>query len=116
MTTQSDATLLSTFARERDEAAFRALVDRHLSLVFHAAERKSGSRVMAEEIAQNVFCAVAAKAGSLARHPERFVPWLHRVTLYESTKAMRSEASQQRRKGLLHPDSMSPGDRENDAV
>lgn len=112
MTTPSDATLLNAFARDRDEAAFRILVERHLSLVFHAALRKTGSRVMAEEISQNVLCAVAGKAASLARHPERFVPWLHRATLFESTKAMRSEASQNRRKDLLHPDDLPEGSRE----
>ncbi|QJE98237.1 RNA polymerase sigma factor [Luteolibacter luteus] len=110
MTTPSDATLLNAFVRDRDEAAFRVLVERHLSLIFHAALRKTGSRVMAEEVSQNVLCAVASKASSLAVNPERFVPWLHRATLYESTKAMRSESSQSRRKDLLHPDDLRPSE------
>jgi len=109
MTTPSDATLLNAFARDRDEAAFRILAERHLSLVFHAALRKTGSRVLAQDVSQKVLCAVASKAASLARHPERFVPWLHRATLYESAKAMRSEASQNRRKELLHPDDIPAG-------
>lgn len=116
MTTPSDATLLIAFARHRDEAAFRILVERHLSLIFLAALRKTGSRVMAEEVSQNVLCAVASKASSLATHPERFVPWLHRATLYESTKAMRSESSQSRRKDLLHPDDLHPSEGEGEGA
>jgi RNA polymerase sigma-70 factor (ECF subfamily) len=97
---ESDAQLLTAFARRRDEAAFRALAGRHLGLVFHAALRRTGSRPLAEEISQNVLCALAAKAGSLARHPERLPAWLHRATHYESTKAMRSEAARRRREQL----------------
>ncbi|RYD84228.1 MAG: sigma-70 family RNA polymerase sigma factor, partial [Verrucomicrobiaceae bacterium] len=58
------------------------------------------NRPLAEEISQNVLCALAAKAGSLARNPERLPAWLHRATLYESTKAMRSETSRRRREEL----------------
>jgi RNA polymerase sigma factor (sigma-70 family) len=104
--TDDDAALLISFARHGDEAAFRTLAERHLGLVFHTALRRTGNRPMAEEVTQNVLCAVAGKAGSLARHPERFQPWLHRAALFESTKAMRKEASHQRRKQLLHPDEM----------
>jgi RNA polymerase sigma factor (sigma-70 family) len=99
----SDADLLNAFAARRDEAAFRVLAGRHLGLVFHSALRRTGSRPLAEEISQNVLCALAAKAGSLARHPERLPAWLHRATLYESTKAMRSEASRRRREQLADP-------------
>jgi RNA polymerase sigma factor (sigma-70 family) len=104
---ESDADLLNAFAARRDEAAFRVLAGRHLGLVFHAALRRTGSRPLAEEISQNVLCALAAKAGSLARHPERLPAWLHRATLYESTKAMRSEASRRRREQLADPPGQS---------
>lgn len=92
-----DTDLLSAFARDRDETAFRALAERYLGLVFHAALRRTGDRPLAEEISQNVLCALAAKAGRLAKHPDRLPAWLHRATLYESTKAMRSQASRRRR-------------------
>lgn len=114
---QSDAQLLTAFARHRDEAAFRVLAGRHLGLVFHAALRRTGSRPLAEEISQNVLCALAAKAASLSRHPERLPAWLHRATHYESTKAMRSEASRRRREQLAEaPGSAAPDPAMADAL
>ncbi|MDB6077941.1 MAG: sigE 1, partial [Akkermansiaceae bacterium] len=112
--TATDAQLLADFANRRDEPAFRELTRRHLGLVFHTALRSTGNRALSEEIAQNVLCAVAAKAGSLARHPERFAAWLHRAAVYESSKAMRKEASHQRRSRLQHPDAVPATAEEGD--
>ncbi len=103
---ETDANLLTRFASHRDEAAFGELAARYLGLIYHVALRRTGDRQMAGEISQNVLCAVARKAASLARHPDRLPAWLHRATLYESSKAMRSEASHQRRKQLVHPDAI----------
>jgi RNA polymerase sigma-70 factor (ECF subfamily) len=104
---ETDGHLLTRFASHRDEAAFGELTARYLGLIYHAALRRTGDRQMAEEISQNVLCAVVRKAASLARHPERLPAWLHRATLFESSKAMRSEASHQRRKQLVHPDAIA---------
>jgi len=105
--TSTDAELLQAFARHRDEAAFRELARRHLGLIFHTALRRTGNRTLAEDVTQQVLCAVARKAPELARSPERFAAWLHRAALFESSKAMRKEASQQRRDLLEHPDAIS---------
>jgi RNA polymerase sigma factor (sigma-70 family) len=104
----SDESLLKSFAANRDEAAFRTLADRYLGLIFHTALRRTGSRPLAEEVSQNILCALAKKASSLAKNPDLLPAWLHRATLYESSKAMRSESSHQRRKQLQHPDAISP--------
>lgn len=104
----TDESLLKSFAATRDEAAFRTLADRYLGLVFHTALRRTGSRPLAEEVSQNILCALAKKASSLAKNPDLLAAWLHRATLYESSKAMRSESSHQRRKQLQHPDSIPP--------
>lgn len=104
---EPDDHLLARFATHRDEAAFKALVDRYLGLIYHVALRRTGDREMAEEVSQNVLCAVVRKAAALARHPDRLPAWLHRATLFESSKAMRSEASHQRRKQLVHPDGIA---------
>lgn len=104
----SDESLLKSFALKRDDAAFRALVDRYLGLIFHTALRRTGNRPLAEEISQNILCALAKKAPSLAKNPDLLSAWLHRATLYESSKAMRSESSHQRRKQLQHPDAIPP--------
>jgi RNA polymerase sigma factor (sigma-70 family) len=101
---ETDVNLLNRFASHRDEAAFGELTARYLGLIYHVALRRTGDREMAEEISQNVLCAVVSKAAGLARHPDRLPAWLHRATLFESSKAMRSEASHQRRKQLVHPD------------
>lgn len=103
---QSDGTLLTRFSAERDEAAFSELTRRYLALIFHAALRRTGNRQIAEEVSQNVLCALSRKSRALARHPERLPAWLHRATMFESSKAMRSESSSQRRKGLQHPDAI----------
>jgi RNA polymerase sigma-70 factor (ECF subfamily) len=104
---ETDSHLLSRFATHRDEAAFGELTDRYLGLIYHVALRRAGDRQLAEEVSQNVLCAVVRKAAGLAKHPDRLPAWLHRATLFESSKAMRSEASHQRRKQLVHPDGIA---------
>ena len=102
----SDESLLNSFALHRDESAFRTLSERYIGLVFHTALRRTNNRPLAEEISQNILCALAKKASSLAKTPDLLPAWLHRATLYESSKAMRSESSYQRRKQLQHPDAI----------
>lgn len=104
---ESDSHLLTRFATHRDGAAFSELASRHLGLIYHVALRRTGDRQLAEEVSQNVLCAVVRKAAGLAKHPDRLPAWLHRATLFESSKAMRSEASHQRRKLLVYPDGIA---------
>jgi RNA polymerase sigma factor (sigma-70 family) len=104
---ETDSHLLDRFTTHRDEAAFSELAKRYLGLIYHVALRRTGDRQLAEEVSQNVLCAVVRKAAGLARHPDRLPAWLHRATLFESSKAMRSEASHQRRKQLIHPDGIA---------
>jgi RNA polymerase sigma factor (sigma-70 family) len=104
---ETDSHLLARFTTHRDEAAFSELANRYLGLIYHVALRRTGDRQLAEEVSQNVLCAVVRKAAGLARHPDRLPAWLHRATLFESSKAMRSEASHQRRKQLVHPDGIA---------
>ena len=103
----SDESLLKSFALNRDEAAFRILAERYLGLIFHTALRRTDNRSLAEEVSQNILCALAKKASSLAKISDLLPAWLHRATLFESSKAMRSEFSYQRRKLLQHPESIS---------
>jgi len=101
---KDDRTLLNRFAADRNEKDFHQLSRRYMGLIFHAALRRTGSRQLAEEASQNVLCALAKKAASLAKQPGRLPAWLHRATLYESSKIMRSEKAHQRRARLEHPD------------
>ena len=112
---ETDQILLKRFAKG-DEKAFRIFVERHFGLVFQVALRRIQNRQLAEEAAQNVFCAVAKKASGLSKKSDLLLPWLHRATLFESSKAMRSEQSSQRRKKLNHPDDIpSTAEQENTA-
>lgn len=105
---EDDHTLLSRFARSKDERAFAELVRRHLDMVYGVCLRRTGSRPLAEELVQNVFACLARKAGSLK--PEVFVVgWLHRAAHLESLSAFRSESSRLRKmKNFMdfqsHPD------------
>jgi RNA polymerase sigma factor (sigma-70 family) len=91
-----DSELLQRYAGQRDEGAFRALVEKHLGLVHAAALRRTGGRShLAEEICQKVFTDLARKAGSLHRHPA-LAAWLHRSTRYAAIDAIRAEARRQK--------------------
>lgn len=91
-----DRELVSTYAREGSEAAFRALVARHVNLVFAAAFRQVGDSGVAEEVTQNVFVALARKAPRLAGH-ETLAGWLHRTAILEAKARIRAELRRRRR-------------------
>ncbi len=76
--------------------AFRELVDRYAGLVFSIAERRVGNRELAEEITQNVFTVLARKATQLQPRTS-LAGWLHRATMLESTKALRTEMRRKRK-------------------
>jgi len=59
---QADFELLLGFVRRADQEAFAAVLRRHFDLVYSTALRKVEDTGAAEEIAQNVFAALARKA------------------------------------------------------
>ncbi|MEZ5325159.1 MAG: sigma-70 family RNA polymerase sigma factor [Verrucomicrobiales bacterium] len=82
--------LLEAFNRDQSEDAFPSLVERHLNMVYHTALRSTGDATIAEDVSQQVFTILARKASRL-KAGFGLGGWLHRVTVYESAKAMRSE-------------------------
>lgn len=92
---EPDNTLASAYAKGSEEA-FRALVSRHVDLVFGTAIRQVGDRGVAEEITQNVFIALAKKAPSLTGHAT-LAGWLHRTTILESKTRIRAELRRRER-------------------
>jgi DNA-directed RNA polymerase specialized sigma24 family protein len=74
-------------------------VQRHLRLVFATALRQVGDRSLAEEISQQVFLALARKAGRLGGH-QTIAGWLYQTTLREAKRTLRTELRRQRRDQL----------------
>ena len=72
----ADRELLARFARQRDGAAFAALVARHAGAVWAACRRLLDRDEDAEDAFQAVFLTLARKAGSVG---EGLPAWLHEV-------------------------------------
>ena len=98
-TTTPDRDLVRSYASEGSETAFRALVGRHVDLVFATALRQVGDTGLAEEITQNVFVHLARKAPALAGH-ETIAGWLHRSAILESKARFRAEMRRRRREEI----------------
>jgi RNA polymerase sigma factor (sigma-70 family) len=97
-----DATLLRRYAQTRTEDAFAELVRRHLDAVYSAALRRVGGDVhLAEDVAQQVFVALARKAAVVAQHPV-LTSWLHTATRHEAANAVRQERRRKRREQEAH--------------
>src|SRR5438094_3514761 len=93
---QADFELLRGFVRRADQEAFAAVLRRHFDLVYATALRKVEDTGAAEEIAQNVFSALARKAWQFA--PDDSLPaWLHKTALLESKSWLRGELRRRRR-------------------
>ena len=94
---EDDHTLLRDYCASRDEHAFRALVERHLPSVWHAAQRLvNDDAALAEDVCQEVFAHLAIHAAKL---PPRVVlgGWLHRHTCFTAAKTIRTAARRRAR-------------------
>src|SRR5262245_39477143 len=66
--------------RDRDERAFRELLETHRDRVYNITFRMLGNRAEAEDVAQEVFIAVF-KTIDQFREESKFSTWLYRVTV-----------------------------------
>ena len=66
--------------RDRDERAFRELIEAHRDRVFNITFRMLGNRAEAEDVAQEVFITVFKSIDSF-REEAKFSTWLYRVTV-----------------------------------
>ena len=97
MMTPDDHALLHQFAADQSEAAFAALVNRHLPLVHSAALRRAhGNAHLAAEIAQVTFIILARKAGDISAKTV-LTGWLYRTTQYVAADALRQKLRRQQR-------------------
>jgi RNA polymerase sigma factor (sigma-70 family) len=96
-----DLNLLREFARNNSEAAFAALVARHVNLVYSVALRSVRDAHLAEEITQAVFIILARKADSLG--DKTILPgWLCRTARYASANALTMQRRRQHREQEAH--------------
>ncbi|MBI1178812.1 sigma-70 family RNA polymerase sigma factor [bacterium] len=83
--------LLRSYCQSRTDAAFRAVVEAHIDLVYSAARRLAGGDFhLAEDISQTVFADLARKAD---RIPADAVlsAWLYRHTFFVASSMIRRE-------------------------
>jgi uncharacterized protein (TIGR03435 family) len=91
-----DIELLAQYARDNSEAAFAALVERHVNLVYSTALRSVGNPHAAEEITQAVFIILARKAQGLSQRTV-LSGWLYQTTRLTAANFLRGEIRRQRR-------------------
>jgi RNA polymerase sigma factor (sigma-70 family) len=90
-----DWQLLDEYVTRNSEEAFRALVDRHAGMVYHAALRHVRNPDAAQEVTQAVFIALARKAGGIGRQTVLY-GWLFRATRFAVLNLVRDEACRRR--------------------
>src|ERR1039458_10168916 len=92
----TDMNLLRQYAGGNSDAAFAALVSRHVNLVYSAALRKTGNPHAAEEITQAVFIILAQKAGRIPG--KTILPgWLYQTARLTASSFLRGEIRRVRR-------------------
>src|ERR1035437_5872395 len=96
MSELDDYQLLAEFARKNSEAAFAALVQRHVNLVYSVALRSVGNVHAPEEITQAVFIILARKAKSFSRKTI-LSGWLYQTTRLTAANFLRGEIRRQKR-------------------
>src|SRR5271169_6809573 len=96
MTEPDDIALLREFAATESEAAFAALVERHVNLVYSVALRSVGNAHAAQEISQAVFIILARKAKSLGAKTV-LSGWLYQTTRLTAANHLRTEIRRRNR-------------------
>lgn len=96
---EQDRKLLSDYAIHGDEAAFKAVVQRHAGLVYGTALRVIGESGAAEEISQTVFTSLARKAHWLTGH-ENLAGWLYTAAIQEARLRLRGDLRRRRREDI----------------
>ncbi len=91
-----DGRLLEQWKRQKSQAAFAALVTRHLDFVYSVCLREMGDPALADDVTQVVFLLLARKAPSLGPDT-RLTGWLFQTARFACKNALRRDASRRRR-------------------
>src|SRR5262245_15361138 len=83
-------TLLTQYAADDSQEAYRQLVERYAGLVYAAARRQVRDMHLAEDVTQAVFIVLSRKAGSI-RRGQPLSAWLLTTTRYTCINALRVE-------------------------
>jgi RNA polymerase sigma factor (sigma-70 family) len=86
----SDASLLESFARRGDEAAFATLVERYGGLVFSVCRRVLTDAGAAQDCTQATFLVLARKAAAI-RRAEELPAWLHGTAIRLALRTRRAD-------------------------
>lgn len=92
----ADRDLLQSFVDDRDEAAFRVIVERHGPMVFGVCRRALKCDADAEDALQAVFLVFAQRAKSI-RQSGSLASWLHGVSLRVASRLRREQERRARR-------------------
>ncbi len=102
----ADTELLRQYAEQNSDAAFAALVARHVNLVYSAAIRMTRNSAAAEEITQAVFIILDKKARALRRETI-FSGWLYQTARLTAANFVRGEIRRARREQEAFMQSLS---------
>lgn len=83
--------LLRNYFRSGSEEAFAQLAERHVGLVYSAAQRRVRDPHLAEDVTQEVFTLLARKAGQMG-NDTILSAWLYRATRHVASDALRRES------------------------
>jgi RNA polymerase sigma-70 factor (ECF subfamily) len=83
-----------------DERAFREVLERHYDRLYRIAYRFFGSAAEAEDVAQDIAMALAARIGSF-RGDSRFSTWLYAVALNQCRDHARQAAGRLKTQGAF---------------
>jgi RNA polymerase sigma factor (sigma-70 family) len=107
----TDRELLRRFARDNDQSAFEALVNRHTAMVFGVCRRASPNVQDAEDACQATFLVLASRAKDRRWH-ESVANWLHSTARKVARSArVAAERRVRRETGAAVPEAVEQVDR-----
>lgn len=104
---ESEAAAVLARARQGDDEAFRALVERHSRSVFRLAYRMTGNEQDAEDVVQESFLRAYRQLGRFEARAN-FSTWLYRIAANCAVDMMRSR---QARRDQSHREALDAADR-----